>query len=511
MAGRGSRVKKTILNAQVNLFFYFITLALSFFSRKIFLENLSDDFVGLTSTLQNLLGFLNLAELGIGSAIGYVLYKPLFDNNHGKINEIISVFGFLYRRIGTVILLSGILLSAFLPFIFSKSEVSITLVYFAYYSFLTSSLIGYYFNYKQTLLGADQRNYVVTAYFQTANFIKAIIQITSALYTENCYLWVAVELVFAILYSIILNRKIKSVYPWLESEVKRGKKLLKLYPEVIRYTKQLFVHKIAFFAQFQTTPFILYMFSTLTIVAHYTNYTLIVNQLINFANKILGSTEAGIGNLVAENKVEKSYSIFQELTSFRYWVAGIEVYAIYHLIEPFIILWLGEEYVMDKLVLVLILINMFIMQTRGTNDQFLNAYGLFRDVWAPIAETSLSLLSAVYLGYQWGLSGVLAGMLIGMIAIVVCWKPYFLFHCGFHKPVIMYWKVMVLHLIALGTAFCASTALTGKIITMTYDNYLHWCINAMIHVLTFAVSSFMLLFLLTPGAKLLFNRLKEKI
>ena len=299
MAGRESRVKKTILNAQVNLFFYFITLALSFFSRKIFLENLSDDFVGLTSTLQNLLGFLNLAELGIGSAIGYVLYKPLFDNNHGKINEIISVFGFLYRRIGTVILLSGILLSAFLPFIFSKSEVSITLVYFAYYSFLTSSLIGYYFNYKQTLLGADQRNYVVTAYFQTANFIKAIIQITSALYTENCYLWVAVELVFAILYSIILNRKIKSVYPWLESEVKRGKKLLKLYPEVIRYTKQLFVHKIAFFAQFQTTPFILYMFSTLTIVAHYTNYTLIVNQLINFANKILGSTEAGIGNLVA--------------------------------------------------------------------------------------------------------------------------------------------------------------------------------------------------------------------
>lgn len=187
------------------------------------MENLSDDFVGLTSTLQNLLGFLNLAELGIGSAIGYVLYKPLFDNNHGKINEIISVFGFLYRRIGTVILLSGILLSAFLPFIFSKSEVSITLVYFAYYSFLTSSLIGYYFNYKQTLLGADQRNYVVTAYFQTANFIKAIIQITSALYTENCYLWVAVELVFAILYSIILNRKIKSVYPWLESEVKRGK------------------------------------------------------------------------------------------------------------------------------------------------------------------------------------------------------------------------------------------------------------------------------------------------
>ena len=86
-----SRVKKTLLNARVNLVFYFLTLALSFFSRKIFLDCLGADFVGLTGTLQNLLGFLNLAELGIGSAIGYVLYKPLFERNQEKINEITQV------------------------------------------------------------------------------------------------------------------------------------------------------------------------------------------------------------------------------------------------------------------------------------------------------------------------------------------------------------------------------------------------------------------------------------
>ena len=88
-----SRVKKTLLNARVNLVFYFLTLALSFFSRKIFLDCLGADFVGLTGTLQNLLGFLNLAELGIGSAIGYVLYKQLIERNQEKINEIISVLG----------------------------------------------------------------------------------------------------------------------------------------------------------------------------------------------------------------------------------------------------------------------------------------------------------------------------------------------------------------------------------------------------------------------------------
>ena len=94
-----SRVKKTLLNARVNLIFYFLILALSFVSRKIFLNCLGADFIGLTGTLQNLLGFLNLAELGIGTAIGYVLYKPLFDHDEAKINEIISVMGYLYRII----------------------------------------------------------------------------------------------------------------------------------------------------------------------------------------------------------------------------------------------------------------------------------------------------------------------------------------------------------------------------------------------------------------------------
>ena len=157
-----SRVRKSLLNARVNLIFYFLTLALSFFSRKIFLDTLGVDFVGLTSTLQNLLGFLNLAELGISTAIGYVLYKPLFEQNKLKINEIISVFGYLYHWIGKIMLLAGGILACFLSLIFSNTGFDLTLIFFVYFSFLISTLIGYFINYKQTLLGADQKNYVVT-------------------------------------------------------------------------------------------------------------------------------------------------------------------------------------------------------------------------------------------------------------------------------------------------------------------------------------------------------------
>lgn len=286
-----SRVRKSLLNARVNLIFYFLTLALSFFSRKIFLDTLGADFVGLTSTLQNLLGFLNLAELGISTAIGYVLYKPLFEQNKLKINEIISVFGYLYHWIGKIMLLAGGILACFLSLIFSNTGFDLTLIFFVYFSFLISTLIGYFINYKQTLLGADQKNYVVTAYFQTVTIIKTLIQIVLAYYTKNYYLWVVIELLFGFVYSIILNWKIRKVYPWLHSEVRQGKYLLKRYPEVIKYTKQLFVHKIGGIVQYQTTPVLIYSFISLKMVAYYGNYSIIIDKVTAMINSLFTGME----------------------------------------------------------------------------------------------------------------------------------------------------------------------------------------------------------------------------
>ena len=167
-------------------------------------------------------------------------------------------------------------------------------IFFAYFSFLASSLIGYFANYKQTLLGADQKNYVVTAYFQTATIIKTLIQMASAYYTGSYYLWVAIELTFGIIYSFVLNWKINQVYPWLRSEVRQGKQLFKKYPEVMIKTKQLFVHKIGVFAQWQTVPFLIYSFSNLQMVAFYGNYTIITDKISLLVNNLTESTTAGV-------------------------------------------------------------------------------------------------------------------------------------------------------------------------------------------------------------------------
>ena len=137
----GERVHKSILNAEVNLLFYFLSLFLTFFSRKIFLDNLGAEFIGLTGTLNNILGYLNLSELGISACIGYFLFKPIQTNNQKEIQDILSLLGYLYNWIGTIIFAGAVIISLFFPLIFSNAELSLSIIYFAFNS--TRNCISY--------------------------------------------------------------------------------------------------------------------------------------------------------------------------------------------------------------------------------------------------------------------------------------------------------------------------------------------------------------------------------
>lgn len=435
-----SRVKKSVQNAKVNVLFYFVTLAISFFSRKIFLDTLGADFVGLTGTLQNLLGFLNLAELGIGTSIGYVLYRPLFEKDQKKIRDVISVLGYLYRNVGIIILGGGALLACFLPLIFRKTIFDLSVIYYAYFAFLASSLITYFINYRQTLLGADQRNYVVTAYFQTANIVKTLIQIALVWYIGSFYLWITIELLFGIIYSFILNWKINQVYPWLKCSVGEGKAKYSENKIIIQKARQLFVHLLAGTGRSQLLPFLIYAFTSLKLVAYYGNYMLLITKINLLVNNFLGSTSAGVGNLIAEGDDEKIQCVFWELSALRFMIASFLTYSLYHLVEPFITIWLGEEYILQHSILVIILCNFFVNQFRGTNDQFINGYGLFQDTWAPIATLTITIVAALVGGSLWGLPGVLLGDIASSLTIISIWKPYFLYKEGFKKSVSGYWK-----------------------------------------------------------------------
>ncbi|WP_294588181.1 sugar transporter [uncultured Bacteroides sp.] len=505
-----SRLKKSLLNARINLIFYFLSLALSFFSRKIFLDTLGADFMGLISTLANLLGFLNLAELGISTAIGYVLYKPLFERDEYKINEIISVFGYIYRRIGFIILIAGCILACFLPFIFPNTTFDLGVIYFAFFSFLTSSLIGYFANYKQTLLGADQKNYVVTTYYQTAVLIKTLLQMSLVYYTGNYYLWISFEIPLGITYSIILNWKVKQVYPWLKSEVNQGKLLFKKYPEVTKYIKQLFVHKLGGFVQFQTTPFLVYTFVSLKTVAYYGNYALVIDKISIFIGNLLGSTNAGVGNLIAEGNVKRIQQVFWELMGIRFMIAGTISFALLQLTAGFITLWLGSEYVLPQYILYLIIINSFISYTRGATDQFIYGYGLFQDTWAPITEVAINLIVAIIGGHFWGLPGILMGNITSLFIIIVIWKPYFLYSQGFKISVLHYWVGYIKHLLIIILPAVVCYYLLPNEIFTPEKSFMHWVKYGAAITSTYSISTYLLLYIFTPGIRTFTYRILKR-
>lgn len=507
-----SRTRKTFLNARVNLIFYFLTLLLSFFSRKIFFESLGADFLGLVGTLGNLLGFLNLAESGVSAAIAVVLYKPLFENDKTKINEITSVLSYLYKNIGKIILVSGIILSCFFPLIFPESNIDFSIIYLAYYAFLASSLLSYFINYKQILLSADQRNYIVSAYSQTANIIKILFQIYATYNTGNYYLWIIIEFSFAIVYSLILNWKIKEIYPWLDIKFLDGRHLNSKYPEVMKYTKQLFIHKIASTIYNQVTPFLVYAFASLQAVAYYSNYTLITLKFSTLLNNFLGGTNASVGNLIAERDNVKILNVFWELISIRFIFTGITVYSMFHLLPPFISLWLGKEYIMSNTLLILVLISYAMSIIRGVNEEFLSGYGLFSDIWAPFVEAIILIIVAITGGYLWGLEGTLLGSIISTTLIIYIWKPFFLFSQGFKISFWVYCLEFGKYLFLSGVSFYISSHFI-KLLPLKlniYNNWSDWMLYGTVIVLSFTLIQFSLLYLFTKGTRNLSKRIIKK-
>lgn len=437
-----SRTAKSIKNAQVALVFYFINLVLQFFSRKVFLNYLGAEVLGLNTTAQNLLGFLNLAELGIGGAVSYALYKPLFTEDRDTINEVVSVQGWLYRRVAIVVAIVACVLMSFFPLIFEKAEVPLWYTYASFSVLLFSALLGYVFNYRQIVLTADQKEYKITLNIQGIKVLKVILQIVTITYMSNGYVyWLLLEFLMAIVTTVVIDYVLHREYPWLRPQPRLDGQLRKKHSGIIKKTKQIFFHKIGGFAFTQSSSIIIYAYASLSMVAIYGNYMLVATGLQILVGAIFSSINAGIGNLVAENNKQHAISVFNELFSLRFYMVAVVCYGYYMLVGSFISLWIGEEYLLDHTTLLLITVILFVNLVRSIIDSFNNAYGLFQDVWATLTEACINIGCSVWFGSIWGLSGILAGVLLSLLLIIFLWKPYFLFGWGFRISVLHYWKL----------------------------------------------------------------------
>ena len=500
---------KSLMNAKVGLTFYFISIFLAFFSRRIFLECLGVDFIGLTGTIGSILSFLNLSEIGIGTCIGYFLYKPIEQGDRDKICEIVSLFGWLYRIVGSIILGGAILISLFFPLIFSNEGLSFGIIYFAFFSIIGSNVIGYFINYRQILLESDQKMYKISIWTQSGTIIKTIIQILLAYNFRNLYVWVSIEFIFGLIVCWILNYVINKEYSWLKTDKRRGKTILQKYPEILVKAKQIVIHRIKNFFLSKSDEFLIFAFESLQMVAYYGNYIMIVGKLTELLNNVFIGLNASIGNLVAEGDQQNIKKVFWEFLTFRYWITGIFIIGLVFLINPVIMWWLGPQYRLADHFVLLILFNMYIMLTRPSIDLFINAYGLYDDVWAAYAEGAINITITLIIGYFYGLIGILLGKTISMLLIIVIWKPYYLFHQGFKKNVSIYWYNILKHIFILVSCLLINNwiyKLLGESIPPTLSGILNYAIIITLPmILLYSIA----IYLLCPGAKTLVLRVKN--
>ncbi|MFR0779348.1 MAG: lipopolysaccharide biosynthesis protein [Zhenhengia sp.] len=447
------RVAHTIKNIKVSFFFFLFTIVFNFISRSVFVKVLGPEITGYSNLINSLMGFLNMAEMGIGSAIAYSLYSPLKDKDFNKITDIMTLYKQLYNKVGLAVLSVGILLSFSIPFLI-KGELPLKQAVVCFYILLVTSVVSYFLSYKQTLIIADQKQYKVTAISSIMRIIKIVIQIIVVIKIRSYVVWLILELIFSMVTWQFINLMIHRTYPEINFSSPKSRETLKrTYPNIIKNIKEIFAHKIASYIVYQTDGILITVFSNLVQTAIYSNYMMIVNNLISLVNTVVGSMSASIGNLIAEKDKEYTYKIFKKIHLIDNMLAIFICFALYKTCNYFIILWVGKEYLFSQGIFMVILLNVYFQISRGAIVRFKTAMGLFWDIWAPILEGVINLGFSIVLAKQIGLIGVFLGTVISNFVIIVIWHPIMVFKYGFEISSIKYYvysiKILICGIVAI--------------------------------------------------------------
>ena len=502
-----SRLALTIKNGWVSLLFHILYIGAQFISRNIFLKYLGDDFVGTTGTIRSIIQFLNLAELGIGAAVGFSLYRPIYESNKEKINEIIGYLGFLYKRIALIMLGAGIIITFFIPVSFQNSSVPDIQIIYLFIALLTSTLMSYFFAYHSFLLEADQKTYINNIINQSVFVLRLLLQCFILIYLKNVYLWITMEFVTPILYVILLRKRVKKIYPWLKMDYTATKKIRKANKLLLTKVKQLSIHKIGNFVSNGTDNIIIFTLINPESVAFLGNYQLVMNNINALLNKVFQGTNASVGNLVAENDLEKMLEVFWQMNAIRFFLAGCTCFGLYMGLNDFIGAWLGTRYIMSVNIMVSLLAIFFILQVRQPVDCYIQAFGLYADTWAPLAQSIINLGVSIFFVIKMGVFGVLIGTITSQLIIIMLWRPFYLFKKGFVVPPIKYFIGLIFHLILfsliVGIYYISGF---GKIIESS-DDLFSAIIKIVVDTLLFTLIYAASLYLMSKGFKGLISRI----
>ena len=430
--GRVQSAVKNIVFGQIgNL----ITQILNFVLRTIFIDYLGDTLNGVNALYTSILSVLSLAELGIGTALSYSLYKPVAGRDYEKVKSYMLFYKKAYQIIGIVIAVAGLMLSPFLPWLVKQPDgVTLRDLTLYYYIFLFNTASSYFVAYKYSLVNAEQKNYIQTNILTVTKMITVILQIIVVLVTGNFYIYLltaaGVELIQKIFVTVYFNKK----YPFLKD--KDVRKLSKEETgEIAVKTKALVFHKVGDVARLQTDSMIISAFINVTVAGFVDNYNWVLNSIANVVNIFFNSVISGFGNLIATESKDRQYQMFKVYRFAACWIYGFTAIGFSMLLTPFIILWKGEGRALAYTVVICILVDFYFKGERIVLSNFKTAAGVFeQDKYLALIQGAVNLVISIGLVRSIGLAGVYIGTIVsGLIANIT--KPIIIYKVILNRPV----------------------------------------------------------------------------
>ena len=428
------RINNSIRNITTALIGQVIGIALSFIGRVVFINTLGTEYLGVNGLFTNVLSILSLAEMGVGSAIIYSLYKPLALKDNKQIKGLMSFYRDAYRIIGCLILIIGIGLVPFLSYII-KDQPDIPYLTYIYILFLINSVASYFFAYKRSLIIADQKNYITTIYRYGFYILLNISQIMLLLSTQNFILFLIMQIIITIFENIMVAYKANRMYPFLKSgtAIKLDKESKK---EIIKNVKAMMIHKIGGVVVNGTDNILISRFVGVIWVGLYSNYYLIISAINTIIGQVFSAVTASVGNLNAVETKEKSYSMYKKILFINFWIGGFCAIALWILFNPFISLWIGNQYLFKPMIVLIIVVNFYIMLVRKTTLIYRDSMGLFwLDRYKAIFEAIINIVVSVLLALKLGIAGVFIGTFISTLTTAFWVEPYILYKYGFEMKV----------------------------------------------------------------------------
>ncbi|MDE6024411.1 MAG: oligosaccharide flippase family protein [Lachnospiraceae bacterium] len=462
-----SRTYNSVKNVIFSIGTYIITLILEFVSRTIFIHLLTEEYLGLNGLFANILSFLSLAELGVGTAMSYALYKPLKENDTEVVKSIMYLYRKLYCIIGFIVLAVGFMLTPFLPHLIKEMPENMPYLYLYYILYVLNSGISYFYTYKRSIIICDQKEYISTISTTIAGISRLLLQIIVLLVTKSYSLYLVVMILTTLGENIVISTIAGKQYPYLKE-----RNVDALSSEITTTIKKnvfaMLFHKIGTAVVSATDNIIISKFVGLVALGVYSNYVLIVNAVTNLLNKIFTSLTASIGNLALADDKEHVEKVFYRTLFMNIWSRGFCAICLLCLLQPFINLWLGNRFLLTNATLIIIVINFYLKGVRSTVLTFRDATGIFwYDRYKPLIESVCNLVFSIPLAIKYGISGVLLGTILSTILVPLWVEPYVLFKYYFKKGIGQYmacqckYAIVIIIIACMNYKICSVLPMAG--------------------------------------------------